>query len=61
MAMSPVWGVDDGGAVAGDKLHCGMDSGGCGHRRRAPTWDMDGGTTSDDTLVPGSRYLVRIT
>jgi hypothetical protein len=59
--MSSAWGVDDRGAAAADKLHCGVDSGGCGRRRRAPAWDVDGGTTNDDILVPGSWYLASIT
>uniref|UniRef100_A0A0D9YZ18 DUF834 domain-containing protein n=1 Tax=Oryza glumipatula TaxID=40148 RepID=A0A0D9YZ18_9ORYZ len=28
-------------AAAGDKLRRGVDGGGCGRLRRAPTWDMD--------------------
>uniref|UniRef100_A0A0E0KAW2 DUF834 domain-containing protein n=1 Tax=Oryza punctata TaxID=4537 RepID=A0A0E0KAW2_ORYPU len=37
-------------AAAGDELRRDTGGGGCGSRRRAPTWDMDSGTTGDDAL-----------
>uniref|UniRef100_A0A0E0NCX3 Uncharacterized protein n=1 Tax=Oryza rufipogon TaxID=4529 RepID=A0A0E0NCX3_ORYRU len=37
-------------AAASDELRRGADGGGCGRRRRAPTWDVDDGTTGDDAL-----------
>uniref|UniRef100_A0A0E0HML3 DUF834 domain-containing protein n=1 Tax=Oryza nivara TaxID=4536 RepID=A0A0E0HML3_ORYNI len=46
------WMTED--AAAGDELRRGADGGGCGCRRQAPAWDVDGGTTGDDTLVPDS-------
>uniref|UniRef100_A0A0E0LKV9 Uncharacterized protein n=1 Tax=Oryza punctata TaxID=4537 RepID=A0A0E0LKV9_ORYPU len=46
------WMTED--KAASDELRRGTNGGGCGRWRRAPTWDVDGGTTSDDVLVPGS-------
>uniref|UniRef100_A0A0E0K0F3 Uncharacterized protein n=1 Tax=Oryza punctata TaxID=4537 RepID=A0A0E0K0F3_ORYPU len=42
------------GATAGDEPQRGTNGGGCGHWRRALAWDMDGGITVNDALVPGS-------
>uniref|UniRef100_A0A0E0PUY4 Uncharacterized protein n=1 Tax=Oryza rufipogon TaxID=4529 RepID=A0A0E0PUY4_ORYRU len=46
------WMTED--AATGDELRRGADGGGCGCRRQAPAWDVDGGTTGDDALVPDS-------
>uniref|UniRef100_A0A0E0L1S0 Uncharacterized protein n=1 Tax=Oryza punctata TaxID=4537 RepID=A0A0E0L1S0_ORYPU len=43
-----VWMMED--AATGDELRRGTDGGGCGRWRRAPVWDVDGGTTGDDIL-----------
>uniref|UniRef100_A0A0E0K4R3 Uncharacterized protein n=1 Tax=Oryza punctata TaxID=4537 RepID=A0A0E0K4R3_ORYPU len=48
-------------AAAGDELRCGTDGEGWGSRRRAPVWDVDGGTTGDDALLPDPGYLASIT
>uniref|UniRef100_A0A0E0PCB6 Uncharacterized protein n=1 Tax=Oryza rufipogon TaxID=4529 RepID=A0A0E0PCB6_ORYRU len=43
------WMAED--TAAGNELRRGADGGRCGRRRRAPAWDVDGGTTGDDALV----------
>uniref|UniRef100_A0A0E0KU17 Uncharacterized protein n=1 Tax=Oryza punctata TaxID=4537 RepID=A0A0E0KU17_ORYPU len=43
------WMTED--ATTSDELRRGTDVGGCGRWRRAPAWDVDGGTTGDDSLV----------